>query len=233
MPTLLTLGCSWTEGYGAYLPELIEPARRNQISYKEFVDGSKDHMAKHSWPAQLADGLGYNLVNMGLGGDSNGGQARRLLTLSSVPRDCKLAIWLLTDPSRLSLYIRGSIASIHTPVKNVHKHFQKLADAYGEITENRDYILETAFYVSCVEEFLKNRGITLVVGTAWTHMSDLTNFRQVRHNLFTNSLYNSASEILRSMGGDELFAACRHPNEQGYQVIARYMELKLKEFRLV
>lgn len=212
MNLLITLGDSWTAGVGCYTNEALEQLAAKKIDQHEAYMMSLDSFSKNSWPKQVASNLRCKLINLAQGGSSNCAQAK--LLFDSVPDDlCNrydkvFVVWLLSDSYRPSYYVDGKVKS-WTPVDKLYRTIQKLTRRTELDTQ-----LETNFYIKCVEKFCKSNNYTFLFSNTWG---------------FSHSLINHPSDMINELNcGDvishgipeEMYAHCRHPNEQGHKVIA-------------
>jgi len=105
MTKLLTLGCSWMEGVGAmYVPKVHKTSQL----YSD-VSHNRELMAKYSFRTILSKKYGFENVNLGKGGASNGSMFRRLLTyLRKNTLDDTIVLWGITSIYRMELFFNHS-----------------------------------------------------------------------------------------------------------------------------
>jgi len=74
---LITLGCSWTKGVGAYDPEITNKYNFNKSTddVEKFIVSHKyeieEYEVKYGWAAKLANYAEFDLANIAYGGNSN------------------------------------------------------------------------------------------------------------------------------------------------------------------
>ena len=75
---LITLGCSWTEGVGCYVPSVYYNASTavtfNDIEplISKYHDKNKKNFHEFGWPNRLGKKLAFDkVINLGVGGSSN------------------------------------------------------------------------------------------------------------------------------------------------------------------
>ena len=210
MNLLIAMGDSWTSGVGCYASEALEQLHRKEIKMEEVYPLSLDSFAKNCWPKQLTNKLGWNLINLAAGGESNSGQAK--LLFDTIPDDlCRkydnvFVVWLLSDPHRLSFYVDGSIQSYNTD-----KKMYKLVQKNLKLSYN-DAQLETNFYIKCVEKFCKSNNYNFLFGNAFGEAHTLTDHKS---NMHKSLKYTTFKEFVPK----NMYAYCQHPNVHGYTAI--------------
>lgn len=230
--TLITLGCSLTEGVGCYDYSLM----LNTDTYKGLQPGTPEfdrfyHLNRPNfhtkgWPAQLGKMLGYdNLINLGFGGSSTSGQVKTLferkeeLNIKAWPKTTTL-IWLLSEPARISFYSGGGITNYN--MSNIKDDF-----FYKYVTEishdNTDMFLEQIFYIKCVEEFCENNNINLLIFHSRNEfVNALKNYYDSKHLHSIHSLMFLGER--KEKETRELYSRiCDHPSEKGYGILANKM----------
>jgi|TARA_B110000259_G_C13859104_1_gene340078 hypothetical protein len=207
---LISMGDSWTAGVGCYNGTALDQLSRKEIHIDELMPLSLDSFAEGCWPKQLTDNLGWDLINLSIGGCSNSGQAKILF--DSIPDDlCKkydnvFVIWLLSDAYRPSFYVDGKVRSWHGEEK-----FTKLCIKYAR-PRIEDAILDTNFYVKCVDKFCKSNGYHFLFGNAFGINHSLNSSHNMHNYLKNDAFSNCVSP--------EGFSFCGHPNAHGYSLIA-------------
>lgn len=219
---LIALGCSFTEGVGCYITELLTPnitadSEQGQIAYLK----SLDRFHQNGWPPLLAKKLGYDkVINLGHGGSANSAHIKRLVELFRF--NPKIAdgyevtvIWLMTYSHRISFYGNGRIKS-WCKVSNEDTIKDPLFFEYIKQSSSLDYMLETIFYLECLEKYCQASSFNLLYGT----LEGLT--QQTFFEKFINSpsYLNRYSFELTPMNIPEMTSFCHHPNEKGYAWMA-------------
>lgn len=220
---LITLGCSWTEGVGCYIPKVYYDTNNilsiNQID-KQFksLSHNRPNFHEFGWPNRVGKKLGFDkVVNLGSGGGSN---SASLKMLQEYYEDANLEnydifiIWMLTEPSRFSFYNDGRVKN-YLPSLQGHS---KLSDEYlKEIKNiNLDTLLEQKFYMKSIEDFCVRYNIQLLF-TSWHDTYPLLN------KLYKTDKYlNKKPTIIRppftklDNGFLKYYSFCSHPNQDGY-----------------
>ena len=210
MNLLISMGDSWTAGVGCYDDAALDQLSRKEIKMDRLYPLSLDSFAKNCWPKQLTDKLGWDLINLSSGGESNSGQAK--LLFDSIPDDlCKkynnvFVIWLLSDPHRPSFYVDGEIQSYNTDTP-MYKLVQKTLKP-----SSNDAQLETNFYIKCVEKFCKSNNYHFLFGNAFGESHTLNNHKS---NMHANLKYSTFKEFVPK----NEYAFCQHPTMHGYTAI--------------
>ncbi len=223
---LITLGDSWTYGYGAYSPDALK-------EYAEHLDISRLHkqsdlyMKQWAWPTQLGQLIDYDLINLARGGSANGAHARWLIN-PATPIDTSgyqnvLVIWLLSEPSRLGLYTNSPYSVDHVlsliPTSLIDGNndygplIKQFTQLYVRLTTKEDNQKETEFYIKTVEHYCRSKGYGFVFGNA---------FSQISHEnpccLHVDHPFTSMSQLLNY---STISRVCGHPTDQGYTRIAQ------------
>jgi hypothetical protein len=231
---LITIGDSWTEGVGCYEPELISKYKSGEITSTELYVKSMPRFKSHGWPSILATKMGYDVLNLGRGGASNSGEAKRLIIdednygLKKKYNNVFL-IFLISDPGRFSFYSGGELLDIRLNDDTclsweVAKEYVKYV--IKDIQE--DTFKETACYLKMVENFCTVNDYTFFYGSAFSDMQALDLYYKHPNNLHYYEKHHYKvhySDLLKS----NMWAHCNHPNELGYEMIATEMYTKIKE----
>lgn len=157
---LITMGCSFTEGIGAYpyphesedIANFVSEASKNPewIKNKNFSALSPalikevhnlnlkyaDSFHENGWPVHLQKKINYDkLINIGKGGAANSACVKLFIENfadSNLSEEYDvLVLWLTTDPSRFSFYQNGSITSLLPNMQNGEKKRHALFEAYS------------------------------------------------------------------------------------------------------
>lgn len=155
---LITLGCSFTEGVGAYdLNKVPSIHSLNNIKEDFVVDRYKLYKPRfheQSWSRFLQKSLNYDeLINLGLGGSSDSNAIKRFIEVfdeNSLSEEYDvLVIWGLTFPERISFYRKGRNASILPNYKHNDVNHYALGLSYSNFTQDNilDHFLEQIFHV--------------------------------------------------------------------------------------
>jgi len=231
---LITLGDSWTEGVGCYEKDLLKQFQLGLISTKDLYIKSIPRFKKEGWPPRLAKKLNADLINLGHGGASNSGEAKRLITKNNLYGLRKkynevLLIFLISDPGRFSFYSGGEILDIRLNDKTCLAW--EVAEPYvthviKDVFE--DTFKETAFYLKIVENFCKLNDYIFFYGSAFSNMKILDKYFTHTNNLHFYDKHNRTVNY-GNLLKDEMWAHCNHPNELGYEFMAVEMYEKIKQ----
>jgi hypothetical protein len=239
---LITLGDSWTEGVGCYLPELVDPTS-NIVPHDVYVKSKEVGLFRElGWPKRVSDVINFDLLNLGSGGHANSSIAKLFIDeqYQSLKEkyDNVIVIFLATDPFRFSFYSNDAIQTfstrgffyksgfdkIHTDSDVYQSNFIKY---YTSIVEVNDAAKETAFYLKCIENFCELNKYKFYWGTAFTDVNEIANHYPVTKCLNYGDFKSYGHYISETIGSDG-FAPCHHPNELGYELIANHILSKIK-----
>jgi len=237
---LITLGCSLTEGVGCYDPETLPSDMIDVVTHKkgsEVYSMNRERFHKYSWPSILQKHLNYDLlINLGFGGSSTSGNLKvwfeKYYNKTFINEYDVLVIWLLPEPSRFSFYRDSSIKNI---IPYTRKYFfntdsYDLGQEYVKFIKNIEYdtVLEQIFYLKIFEEHCKFKKYNFLYTTLsskrfrfFENMYDTTNFMN-----FENGILPDYSDNLHMKS-----IVCDHPNEKGYEYIAKKIFDWLKLYR--
>jgi hypothetical protein len=216
---LITVGDSYTEGVGCYDPSALELYLTEQISSSKLYENSTERFKKFAWPTYVAKNINYDLINIGQGGYSNSAIAKSLIKENfknlKNKYDNVIVISLFSCPSRISFYRDGGIYSLFS--KSSGDDEEKLYNSYVNfIKSSTDSILETAFYIRCIESFCKSNGYHLFYGTSFTSIHEIAPYYNTKynlHNYFAPDISRISDFIKDS---PEMKSVCNHPNEKGH-----------------
>ena len=214
MNLLIAMGDSWTTGSGCYPDDVLKRLKKGKIVAEDDFRISQESFSENCWPKQLTNELGWDLINISRGGCSNSGQAKILF--EEIPDDLNtkynnvFVIWLLSDAYRPSFYVDGKVRSWHGTEK-----FTRLCIKHAR-PRIEDAMLDTNFYVKCVDKFCKSNNYYFLFGNAFgvNHSLDSAHnmHNYLEHDTFSN--YVSPDE----------YAFCGHPNAHGYSSIAKKIQ---------
>jgi hypothetical protein len=232
---MITLGDSFVEGVGCYIPELVEKYKNKEVSMEQMYRDSLHRFNKYAWPTYVTKSIGYDLINLGQGGFSNSAIAKSFVKkeFSNLGEkyDNVIVILILSDPGRISFYRDGIIRSV-APGSSEEKDI-KLYEAYLDfinlensgINKNlpgvyspTDCILETAFYINCIDNFCKLNGYYLFYGASFTNIHEITQYYNTKYNIH-NYIKNKYFSIHDMLHDDDMKSVCGHPNEKGHVYI--------------
>lgn len=231
---LITMGDSVTEGVGCYdYSKMSNP----NVTYFELPkdEGSYQLNRFHEfgWPNRLGKKLNYDkVINIGWGGSGQSAHVK-LFFEKIIGKDFSnydvLVVWLLSDCSRFSFYSFGRISQFlpNMYAKNGHDIELSYIKNIGDI-EN-DSILETIFYIKCMEQICQNNNFDLQI-TSWERFSLSKIFKKYPSKY---QMKSADDNLISSVffDNDELRSkVCFHPNEKGYETIAQNMFNSIKKY---
>jgi len=213
--TLVTIGCSITEGQGCWgnYKKLINTQNELHTQKEKYLDRFREF----GWPNLVGKKLGFDkVINLGKIGSSTSGQLKHFMEIDFEKNQNIYVIWMLTEPTRFSFYSNGMIKDINPGNES------ELGSAYLNSINNviLDACMEQLFYVKCMREICENRGFKLLI-TYWNTASIFTQrFDETNDNyLFDKpkNIYPIKNSCFSMVDG--------HPNEKGYF----YMSEKIVE----
>ena len=229
---LIALGDSWTYGHGAYDDVSLAKFQEHK-SIGQLHEDTRAYMRANSWPMQLAGLLDYQVINMGQGGSANSTHAKWLINSDRLDilnareqYDNVVVIWLLSEPSRFSLYsshkqAEANILNIHTSailagIIDRGPDVKKFAELYFQLANYTDCIRDTMFHIKAVENYCVANGYKFLFGNAFSPVS-----YDSPHNLHNGQPYQTMGEFLAHDDYAALMSpVCCHPNTRGYRAIA-------------
>ena len=174
--------------------------------------------------------------NLGLGGDSNSGQSKRLYdNIDRLDLEGKdvLVLFLMTYSHRFSFYNEGLPQTVAFNNNPKYKHSNKLVEGYVEMISGQDntnydfnVICEQFYYLRTVTEFCKNRNFKF----GWANVQHgclnilyhmLGDYE--KNTLLKNEIngYSFIEDLLnRDNHAERMSLVCGHPNEKGYKKVA-------------
>lgn len=255
---LFTLGCSFTEGDGAYPPEpFFEPegipldgSRRVELHggdrMQQFRNTNTEYFHNQGgWPAQLVKRKGFDkLINIAKCASSTSYQLKTLYdkywNFDWNLYDTTMMIFL-TDSIRFSFYSGGAPQTFMCG--NPDRPYT-LSGRYAKIIQDNhmDPLLEQRHHLRTLEQFCENRGIKLVIMSYWKHEDKLLKqIHKSKHYITQEGgwtpipfEYNQLREDgTRSEEWDGRYHSpiCFHPNELGYSLMVDELIKKLDEER--
>lgn len=247
---LITMGCSFTEGIGAYNLNVVpQSATADEwISHtpdtKKLYHQNIPRFHKFSWPSFLQKKIKYDkLLNISLGGSSNSAQAKRffeILNDNNFFSDYEvIVLWGLTQSMRLSFYSKGKIKSIipgWLPSNTTDNQDVILGNSYLEFIEDNffDPFLEQNFYIKTVENTCKLHNFKFLYFTILFEKNSpfdiIEKFFPTKNylNLYLPPHPNFSIKprlFIPPIGHKKRVLGftspvCMHPNEYGYEFIA-------------
>lgn len=243
---LVTIGDSWTEGVGCYLPEFLDKNGNSTLPLGEIYEKSQPRFLEYSWANVCAKYLGYDLINLGSGGASNSACAKKLL---EGQHDWKskytkvVIVFLLSDPMRFSFYSNHALIShgsrgfnlkndeLMTHNHDIESGLPEFMQWYVLNVSTQDASKETAFYLRVVEYLCKTYNYEFYWGTAFTPIEEIIPYYKNDRTCLHKNSFSSFREYIFNKLGKTAFSYCHHPNEKGYQLIGEFIAnyIKLQE----
>lgn len=236
---LLTLGDSWTHGVGCYEPELKDKFHQGEATMQDLFLGSFDRFSKYGWPTHAAKHLDADVKNLAFGGDANSAAVKRLLMGSHEQYrkeyDQVVVVFLMTDPSRFSFYHSTGMGT-HQDVLQSYmpalpqpgtEHFIQVFLQHC-LGEERDELLEMAFYLKMVEVFCKAYDYHFYYGSAFYRKMEEFHTIYTKTNSFLHNNYLCVRDLVVP-NPTYLSELCGHPNENGYAVIGDFIGNYIKQ----
>lgn len=245
---LFTLGCSLTEGDGAYPDEpFFEPLGipldcSERLKYHgsdiqiKLSSENRTYFRQNGWPAQLVKKLGYDkLINVGKCASSTSYQVKLLFDKYwNFPFHHyeTLMIIYLTNASRFSFYSGGAPATF---MSGDPKNPYTLSGRYARIVQDCriDEILEQIHHVKSLESFCKSKGITLKVMSNIPHED--VDMKKIYHtDAYMDPKVWDPLPFKHSGHHDNWDTTyhspiCFHPNREGYRLMTENVFNKIKE----
>lgn len=226
------MGDSVTEGVGCYDYSKMSNPNLNiyELPTEEYQYQS-NRFHELGWPNRLGKKLNYDkVINIGWSGSGQSAHVK-LLFEKIIEKDFSeydvLIVWLLSDPSRFSFYSYGMISQFlpNMAKKNGHElevaYIKDIGDFY------KDSILESIFYIKCVEQICQNNNFNLQI-TAWQN-----DFFNRVSQLYNSKYYMKSTNnnpICSIMEGEYKSKICHHPNEKGYEIISQNMFNSIQKY---
>jgi len=167
-------------------------------------------------------------------------------------------VYLLTDPHRFGLFTNIDLQNITvrgfgfwenstetrvindiqdfelTPLPNPRRYERPKEINHIIWKTYIDYMIpvgsirETVFHLRCMEHFCKSCGYEFYWGTAFTPYQELYPYYKEINNCLHHNEFESFRTMIFNKHKLNAFAPCAHPNELGYEEIAKYIFNKLK-----
>jgi len=220
MSTLITLGCSFSEGVGCYDLELLDNYK--SVIDGEYVEKNKDNFLKGSIGSNLQNKFGYEkYINYAYGGSSNLGQFFNFF--NNLPTDDDVTIlWQITFYLRKATVTNKEIKDYTLKDEWVHLLYEsKIKEYDNEIYQSSllddDDRIEISYYIKIMKEFCKLRGWKF-----YTWFWENGEYRKVGdiNEQIKDCIIPFNKEPLSEDDTYQKFTEDGHPNEKGYQKIS-------------
>lgn len=230
MSTLVTLGCSFSEGVGCYDIELFK--QYGDIHHEEFVEINTPNFLEGSIGRYIQKTCGFKkYYNYAHGASSN--KTQFLKFFNNLPTDDDVTvIWQITFYTRkggiFNNRLKDWTIATDSWVKEYYNQIIQMYDddSFGGITTrpygtftgiDKDDRIEVAIYISILNEFCKSKGWKFL---CW--------FWESNEFEIVKEIYPKIEECIvpfnRSQMNDKHTSAHitgdGHPNEEGYKLIA-------------
>jgi len=245
---LITMGCSFTEGYGCwdditFSNEMLIKSKNHtpnnpffgndnsniKFHTSELISKNINNFQSKGWPTNLANLMGATtILNLGKGGSSNSGQVkeffRRNLHENPYSDYDVTLVWLMTEPFRISFYIDREIRDFMIPSQPIWKeYFREIISHHTNDLNNgipiEDATLESVFYFNIMK--------TTCIKNNWNFYTfPLTNIFSKYFTKYESSDNFYKKCIIPIKHGDNLKLyshICGHLNELGYRYVAESM----------
>lgn len=229
---LITSGDSYTEGAGCFdfskIPHHIKHI--DDLPEEEAIHQSY-YSHEFGWPNRLGKKLNYDkVINLGLGGSGQSAHVK-LFFEKIIGNDFSdyevLVIWMLSEPARFSFYSNGILSQFLPNTYGNDSH--ELEIAYIKNIKNifYDSILETIFYIKCMEQVCENNKFNLLI-TSWERQS----FAEIKNKYKSKFYFNETDGFIANVPteGEYKSRICSHPNEKGYELISENMFNSIKKY---
>ena len=222
---LITLGCSHTEGVGAYDLSEVSDTDKQKMKKQGFVpisfyQDNLDNFLKGSWGSHLQEKIGAStFYNIGLGGDSNSGQAKLfydVVELLDLQNKDVLVVFLMTYSHRFSYYKNGIPATVPFGEDSLYiKEHLKFISPDVEFNN----ACEQYFYLRTVTNLCKTKGFQFCIAKVeeddglYGLMTDDLKDSFIKEDIFTRYINEFEYPDLQSK-------ICGHLNSDGYDEVA-------------
>lgn len=226
-----------TEGVGCY-DESINPDGKLYFNLSEKPKKlTQQRFHELGWPNRVGKALGYDrVVNLGIGGSSNSLHLKLFVDkiipdLNNLKTNYNInVIWMMTSPLRFSFYTPSSI-KFFLPEKTDSKYgLNELEKAY--IKSMPEFKIgparEQVHLIKLAEYMFRSLEIPIAF-TSWNpsfkNVYKLYNSDNFISPTFKNQTYTYKKNEISTIVG------CNHPNEKGYEIIAKNIIKLLKKYR--
>jgi hypothetical protein len=237
---LITLGCSWTVGIGAYQPEInynvnkpLNQKEKDDI-FDKYFNKNLDNFHQKSWPKLVGKKLGFDkVINLGYEGAANSYSVKKIFEYfednnNKLKNYDVLIIWLMSDPIRISFYTDKKLKNYVPTVKNPRGLISEYINEIDDIVI--DPLLEQKFYMKVLENFCDIHNFYLIT-TSWSQtFEELFNIYHSK-KIFLHTYPKRMAPPYDTNGNGDLlnYSYCDHPNERGYEWIANKIVEGIKQ----
>jgi hypothetical protein len=238
---LITLGCSFTEGMGCYdmevLPEGAHIYSWDLMSQAE-IDYQRNRFHELGWPVSLGKKLGYDkVINLGFGGGSTSGNMKQFMEHywdENFDEYEVLVLWWLPSAHRMSFYSEDIIHHVIPPGPDEDPReddpYYRLGREYVRFIENfpEDTYLEQIFYLKLMINHCRYKGFKFI-WYADNHHIDQKHFDEYPAKENWIGVDSESMNQYVYENPNWVSPVCNHPNEFGYEEIAKIFYKHIKE----
>ena len=228
---LITLGDSFTEGVGCY--DYSKP----EETWNILNEYQQNRFHELGWPNRLGKKLNYDkVINLGWGGSANSAHVK-LFVEKILPKDFSdydvLVVWMLTSAERFSFHSHGCISQYLPNLVASGEPGSPLEVAYVNTIDDleNDSILETIFYIKCLEQICENNSYNLLI-TSWIDSSHSKIKKLYNSKYLMKEVDGNPIAYLPNREDEAIYISkvCNHPNELGYEKIACNMIESIEKY---
>lgn len=246
---LITLGDSWTSGYGLIDSETERKRIAGIITDQEAIDtGRKEgYNLKHAWPSLLGDRLNATVLNLAVAGGSNPGAAKWLYDEEiNLDEYSEVALVILTSTVyRLTFYRNKDLENLN--VNNIYDHATKqlvkgggpeshsnLMTSYINFVSDdveTDFALETAHALKTIKAYCDSKGIEFYYGSIVPEGCEVYDeYFRIEESCLSlfDGVYNTEFRDQIDNNPEKYMSFCGHPNGSGHEKISDLVYHALK-----
>ena len=224
MSTLITLGCSFSQGDGCYDKDTMpENCDNGNEEFQKWREANMDRFNKHSIGANLQKKLGYEkFINYGYAGSSN--ESQLLNFFNNLPNDENITIfWQLTFYDRGFEIVNRSVSDSGQHRQWVLQKIEERVKIHNQSLSQMklDARVETLLRINVLKEYCIARGWNLFVWSWANDGNELLSIQPSLSKIFIN-FKNKIHEMAEGMPKEYKSPIPNdgHPNEIGYKVVS-------------
>lgn len=225
MSTLVTLGCSFSQGDGCYdIDTMPENCDNTNKDFQEYRENNMENFLNNSIGSNIQERFGYEkYINYAYAGSSN--ESQMMLFFNQLPEDEDVTVlWQIT-------FYHRKFQLQNRKVMDAGPHYKWVVDSMTEKMERmnmsdwdveQDTRFETLLRINIMNEYCKARGWKFLT---WTWMSNEYRLLTEMYPKLKNLIIPYKNPCDREM--DELpkewvskIPKDAHPNEVGYKIIS-------------
>jgi hypothetical protein len=224
MSTLVTLGCSFSQGDGCYdIDTMPENCDNNNKDFQEYRENNMDRFNKNSIGANLQKRFGYEtFINYGYAGSSN--ESQLLNFFNNLPNDENVTIfWQLTFYDRAFEIIGRGFHDAGQHRKWVLEKIEEKVKSHNQSLPQMtlDSRIETILRINVLKEYCIARGWNLFI---WSWTNDGNGLISIQPSLseilvnFKNKIHEYSDDLPNEYKSP--IPNDSHPNEKGYKLVS-------------